>query len=73
MWKPELSAAEAYRLLIEALCDLRAEDMALDLGIPKKECVDFLRQGVLEGRLLIDVDKAGDRVRLIPAPSLATD
>jgi hypothetical protein len=58
--------------ILECVCWLQAEGMSLDLGMPQEYCADVLKQGVLEGRYIIDFDRIGDRVRLIPAPSLAT-
>ena len=58
--------------LLDCMCWMTAEDMSLDLEMSHEDCADWLKQGVLEGRYVIDFDSAGDRVRLIPAPSLET-
>jgi hypothetical protein len=52
---------------------MMAENMSLELGLSHGDCAEYLKQYVLAGRLAIDFDAAGDRVRLIPAPSLATN
>jgi hypothetical protein len=57
---------------LDCLCWLTAEDMSLDLGISQEECADLVKLDVIEGRLVIDFDRAGDQVRLIPAPSPST-
>jgi hypothetical protein len=56
---------------LDCLCWLQAKDMSLDLGMSQENCADLLKQEVIEGRLVIELDRAGDRVRLMPAPSLA--
>jgi hypothetical protein len=58
--------------LLDCMCWITAEEMSLDLEMSQEDCADQLKQGVLEGRYVIDFDRAGDRVRLIPAPSLET-
>ena len=57
---------------LDCLCWLTADDVSLDMGISQEDCADLLKQAVIEGRMLVDFDRARDRARLIPAPSQET-
>jgi hypothetical protein len=64
--------AEAARDLIDVLCWLYAERAEKALGIPPEEGADYIKQLVLSGRFLIDHRPSDGALRLIPAPSQAT-
>jgi hypothetical protein len=67
------SDADEQMHMLNCICWMLAEDMSLELDIPQGECAEHLKRGVLEGRYIIDFDRADDGVRLIPAPSLAAN
>jgi hypothetical protein len=66
------SEAEEREHILNCLCWIYAEQMSPDVGLSPAECADAVKQLVLSGRFVIDIDVPGDRVRLTPAPSLAT-
>jgi hypothetical protein len=67
------SEADEYNHVLDCMCWLFSEDMSLELDMPHEDCADLYKRLLLEGRLIIDFDQKGDRVRLMPAPSLATN
>jgi hypothetical protein len=46
---------------------MQAEAMSLDLDIPQGRCAYILKQGVIEGRLTVVLDRTGDRARITVA------
>ncbi|WP_271605669.1 hypothetical protein [Bradyrhizobium sp. CCBAU 11434] len=61
--------ADEQEHVLNCACWMYAEDMALELDLPPEFCADRVKAMVLDGRLIFEV--AGERVRLMPAPSLA--
>jgi hypothetical protein len=59
--------------MLDCLCWIYAERMSLDLDLPPEDCADSVKHLVLSGRFIIDFNAKGDRVRLMPAPSQATN
>jgi hypothetical protein len=39
--------------------------------MPHEHCADIYKEGVLDGRLVLDWDEKNDRVRIIPGPLFA--
>jgi hypothetical protein len=60
------SESEEMEHMLDVLCWMTAEDMALDTGIPPEEGAETIKQYVQEGRLVVDFDAERDRVRLCP-------
>lgn len=66
------SKDDEYMHILDCICWLTAEMASLDLDMSQEDCADWIKQKALEGRYVIDFDRAGDRMRLIPAPSQTT-
>ena len=67
------SETEEREHMLDCLCWMYAERMSLDLDLPPEDCADSVKHLVLSGRIVIDFDEKRDRVRLMPAPSQATN
>jgi hypothetical protein len=53
--------------LLDALCWRWAKDLALITGHSQEDCADRLKQSILDGHHILQLDSTGDRIRLIPA------
>jgi hypothetical protein len=75
MKKPEprhinsfIDDADEDEHILNSLCSIYAEQMSVEIDMSTEKCADMIKDLVLSGRAVIDVDEKHDRVRLIPAP-----
>ncbi len=67
-----INEADEQEHVLNCMCWMFADRMALDLDMTQGHCADVLKEMVSEGRIIIDV-AANNRVRITMAPSSANN